>query len=259
MNAAKMKQLVTELKDEINTKLHHRTLLEYTGQPPIWEDQLFYLLLPQFNGEQWTQNHQVTAQSVVMIQTALTTHDLVKEFEATSKQQQLMVLAGDYYSGRYYATLAELPNIQLVSELSDAVAEISENKTAFYEPVQKDLQQWIEIFEVIVSKAIESFMTHFEFKSYIPLIQKGMLVNRLSTELQRFKQGTSTVRFVNVIAKSFETADEATMAIRKELQGQIEQFQKLIRKAEFLNPEIKDVLLGQMDVLSAAQHMTREG
>ena len=34
-------------------------------------------------------------------------HDLVKEDNATSKEQQLQVLAGDYYSGRYYQVTSE--------------------------------------------------------------------------------------------------------------------------------------------------------
>lgn len=259
MNAAKIEQLVTQLKDEIYTKLHHRTLLEYTGHPPIWDDQLFYLLLPMFNGEQWTQQHQLAAQSVVMIQTALTTHDLVKEHEATSKEQQLMVLAGDYYSGMYYSTLATLPNVQLVRELSDVVAEISEKKTAFYESGTKELTEWIEQFEVIVSKAVEQFMNHFGFTQYIEFIKLGMLVERMTAELCKVKEQKSSIRFVHVIAQSFTSESVAVEALQQQLRSKIECMTQLLQSSTILSDTIKDVILGRIEVLGEAQHMTREG
>ncbi|MBQ0139420.1 MAG: heptaprenyl diphosphate synthase component 1 [Kurthia sp.] len=259
MNAAKMEQLVLELKDEIYTKLHHRTLLEYTGQPPVWEDQLFYLLLPKFNGEQWTEQHQVAAQSVSMIQTALSTHDLVEEHEAISKSQQLMVLAGDYYSGMYYASLAAIPNVKLVRDLSDAVAEISENKTSFYEPNKKDFVQWISQFEAIVTKAIEQFMNHFQFTSYIDIMKKGMLVSRLATELKKLQNGTSTIRFLRVLSENFSTDEQTIDALQLELRSRTVVLIEELRNETFLTEAVKEVLLGRIEAQLHAQQMTREG
>lgn len=259
MNATKMEQLVTELKDEIYNKLHHRTLLEYTGQPPVWEDQLFYLLLPRLNGENWSEQQQVAAQSVAMIQTALTTHDLVEENEATTKEQQLMVLAGDYYSGVYYSSLASIPNVSLVRDLSAAVAEISENKTAFYEPVKKDFLEWIAQFEAIVTKAVERFMMHFHFTEYIDLMKKGMLISRLFAELQKVKEQKSTIRFIQAITTEFTTTELAIDALKGELQNRAQLFVKEVRNSTVLKDELKVLLLGRIEALSGAQQMTREG
>lgn len=259
MNAAKIEQLVTELKDEIYTKLHHRTLLEYTGQPPIWEDQLFYLLLPKFNGEQWTEQHQIAAQSVAMIQTALTTHDLVKEHMATSKEQQLMVLAGDYYSGMYYSTLATLPNVQFVRELSDVVAEISEKKTALYEADTKDFLEWVQQYEVIVSKAVEQFMKHFKFTPYIEYIKMGMLIERLSAELRKIEGNESTIRFAQVIAGELGTVETAVQALKEELNSRILVMKESLESSTTLSDLLKNVIQGRIEALVKAQHMTREG
>lgn len=250
MNAANMEQLVTELKDEIYNKLHHRTLLAYTGHPPIWDDQLFYLLLPKANGEQWTKQHQIAAQSVAMIQTALTTHDLVKEKQATSKAQQLMVLAGDYYSGMYYDTLAKLPDIQFVQKLSNAVAEISEHKTAFYEAKECTLQEWILRYEIIVSRAVEQFMHHFEFTAYIELMKKGMLLSRLSAELKKVINDTSTIRLFRVISKGFSSKDEAVQEIQQEITMRATKLKEEIHTMEFLTNVAKNTVLSQIESLN---------
>lgn len=259
MNAAKIEQLVIQLKDEIYSKLHHRTLLEYTGQPPIWEDQLFYLLLPKFNGEQWTKQHQVAAQSVAMIQTALTTHDLVEEFKATSKEQQLMVLAGDYYSGMYYATLSTLPNVQLVRELSAAVADISEKKTALYESSTKALTEWIELFEEVVSQTVEQFMKHYDFSAYIEFMKMGMLIERLATELKKIEQKTTTIRFVQVVAKNYASEQQAYTAIQDELQKRIVKLLETVEKSTLLASTVKEGIKGRIEVHNTAQQMTGEG
>lgn len=259
MNAAKIEQLVTQLKDEIYSKLHHRTLLEYTGQPPIWEDQLFYLLLPKFNGEQWNKQHQVAAQSVAMIQTALTTHDLVEEYKATSKEQQLMVLAGDYYSGMYYATLSTLPNVQLVRELSAAVAEISEKKTALYETSMKSLAEWMELFEEVVSQTVEQFMKHYNFGAYIEFMKMGMLIERLAAELKQIEKKTTTIRFVQVVAKNYSSENQAFRAIQDELQNRIIKFSEAVKNSSLLTNDVKEGIKGRIDVQYTAQQMTGEG
>lgn len=250
MNAANMEQLVTELKDEIYNKLHHRTLLAYTGQPPIWDDQLFYLLLPRVNGEQWTKQHQVAAQSVAMIQTALTTHDLVKEQQATSKAQQLMVLAGDYYSGMYYDTLAKLPDIQFVQKLSNAVAEISEQKTAFYEPEECTLEELLLRYETIVSRAVEQFMGHFGFTVYIELMKKGMLLSRLSAELKKVINDTSTIRLFRVISERFSSKDKAIRVIQQEITTRATKLTEEIHTMEFLTNVAKTAVLSRIEALN---------
>lgn len=259
MNAAKIEQLVTQLKDEIYSKLHHRTLLEYTGQPPVWDDQLFYLLLPRLNGEQWNEQHQVAAQSVAMIQTALTTHDLVEEYKATSREQQLMVLAGDYYSGMYYSTLSTLPNVQLVRELSAAVADISEKKTALYEMTAKNLTEWIELFEEVVSQTVEQFMKHYDFSDYIELMKNGMLIERLAAELKQIEERTTTIRFVQVVAKNYASEDQAFRAIQDELQNRIVAFSEAVKNSSLLTNEVKEGIKGRIDVHITAQQMTGEG
>ncbi|GEK35178.1 heptaprenyl diphosphate synthase component 1 [Kurthia sibirica] len=259
MNAAKTELLVTELKDEIYSKLHHRTLQEYAGQPIIWEDQLFYLLLPNFNGGQWTAHHQVAASCVAMIQTALTTHDLVMEHNATTKAQQLTVLAGDYYSGMYYATLASLPNIQLVQALSTAVADISERKTALYEPNDKTFSKWLEQFEVIVSKAVEQFYHHFNFGSYTPLMKKGMLIGRLFDELKALENNSSTIRFDDITSDEPLSNEQVIAKIHHVIQQEATCYTTQIHASSLLSDELKIVMLSRVEALISEQQLTREG
>ena len=81
MIATTIEQRVAQFKQNIFMKLHHRTLLEYTGQPVVSDDELFYLLLPALNGERWSDKQDLAATGVAINLAALNTHELIEEFE----------------------------------------------------------------------------------------------------------------------------------------------------------------------------------
>jgi len=53
MNATYIQNSIAQLKTEIFMDVRHRTLQKYTGVPVLDENQLFYLLIPFLNGEEW--------------------------------------------------------------------------------------------------------------------------------------------------------------------------------------------------------------
>ena len=187
MNESLITQRLEQTREEILSHIKHSTLLVYTGTPIIDEDRLFFTLLPSFNEEDWTDTHQTSAIAVSMIFAALAAHDLVKEKNATSKEQQLQVLAGDYYSGKYYQLLSSAGQIELIQSLSDAVAIITENKTRFYDLEEYSFEELLHSIQLIESKPIERFMEHFSFHDYVFFAKEAMLLIALKRELEAYE------------------------------------------------------------------------
>lgn len=260
MNAAIIEEQVSQLKNNILTQLHHRTLLQYTGKPAVEDDQLLYLLLPKLNGEQWSQQLNQAAIAVAMIYAALHEHDLIEEQDATSKSQQLTVLAGDYYSGMYYTILAAIPDIQLIRSLSEAVVKISESKTAIYEPIKRDLNEWFEVLEVIEAMATCQFMKRFDFDCYIEIVKQGLVLNRFKRELRQWQETHQKTRFMKILEQQQEYIGKSYEQI---LQYQISDLSsKLIRSIKsspFLLDEVKTILLQYIESDIREHQTMREG
>jgi len=77
-----------------------------------------------------------------LVQLGMDTHDLIDtetEYlsETKMRSRQLKVLAGDYFSARFYHLLAKAGEIQLIGKLSYAVANVNRLKIAFYENAKK--------------------------------------------------------------------------------------------------------------------------
>ncbi|TJY44350.1 heptaprenyl diphosphate synthase [Cohnella pontilimi] len=74
-----------------------------------------------------------------LIQVGLDTHDMVDNRSAESgggmpamRSQQLKVLAGDYFSGRFYHLLSQAGHIDAIRRLSEAVSELNRIKMTLY-------------------------------------------------------------------------------------------------------------------------------
>ncbi|MBB6674146.1 heptaprenyl diphosphate synthase component 1 [Cohnella nanjingensis] len=74
-----------------------------------------------------------------LVQMGLDTHDLVKNEAQDEKSgtiqmraRQLKVLAGDYFSSRFYNLLAQAGQIEMIRKLSEAVCDVNRIKIALY-------------------------------------------------------------------------------------------------------------------------------
>lgn len=260
MNATTIEEQVSQLKNNIFTQLHHRTLLQFTGQPVVEDDQLLYLLLPKLNGEQWSEQLEQSASAVSMVYAALNGHELIEEQDATSKSQQLTVLAGDYYSGMYYTTLAAIPDIQLIRSLSEAVAKISECKTAVYEPEKRSINEWFEALRVIEAMATQQFMKHYDFDCYIEIVELGLVLARFKREMKQWQEKHQKSRFMKNLEQHEEFASKSYEQI---LQQQISDLSsKLIRSitsSPILLDEVKTIMLQHIKSDMREHQTMREG
>ncbi|GEL03980.1 heptaprenyl diphosphate synthase component 1 [Rummeliibacillus sp. G93] len=254
MNAAILEEHLLQSKNNILTKLHHRTLLQYTGQPIIFDGQLRYILLPKLNGEHWPKKIEQAVNAVAMVYAALNGHEQINEQDAATKRQQLTVLAGDYYSGMYYATLAKIPDIELVRSLSEAVAKSSESRTALYEPMKRSMDEWYKILEVIESTITCQFLKRFNLDSYIEIVKNGLVLERLKRELQSLQEKHMKTPFLKILEQQQEYAGMNNEQILRRLISNLSsRLIRIITASPILQDEVKTFMLQHVEVNVEAQ------
>ena len=245
MIATTIEQRVAQFKQNIFMKLHHRTLLEYTGQPVVSDDELFYLLLPALNGERWSDKQDLAATGVAINLAALNTHELIEEFDATSKAQQLAVLAGDLYSGAYYAMLAEVGDVLLIRTITEAVATISEEKTKLYENAQQTMDVWLQMLTTIESDSIRHFFKHYHLEQYIPFAENGLLLNRLAEELAALSKGETTLFY-----KALATHHDDVEALLRQAQEMLATtYENVVSTSPLVHDDVKEWIVSRIHEL----------
>lgn len=245
MIATTIEQRVAHFKQNIFMKLHHRTLLEYTGQPVVSDDELFYLLLPALNGERWSDKQDLAATGVAINLAALNTHELIEEFDATSKAQQLTVLAGDLYSGAYYATLAEVGDVLLIRTITEAVATISEEKTKLYENTQQTIDAWLRMLTTIESDSIRHFFKHYHLEQYIPFAENGLLLNRLAEEVAALSKGETTL-FSKALARHH---DDVEALLRQAQEMLATTYENVVSTSPLVHDDVKEWIVSRIHEL----------
>lgn len=76
-----------------------------------------------------------------LVQLGMDTHDLIdtdtgQRTEKQMRSRQLKILAGDYFSAKFYQLLAAAGEVELIGLLSKAVANVNRLKVSFYQNVQ---------------------------------------------------------------------------------------------------------------------------
>ncbi|WP_027093654.1 heptaprenyl diphosphate synthase component 1 [Cohnella thermotolerans] len=79
-----------------------------------------------------------------LVQMGLDTHDMVDNEAAAERggllamrARQLKVLAGDYFSGRFYNILSQAGQIEMVRRIGDAICELNRIKVVFYSKMKQ--------------------------------------------------------------------------------------------------------------------------
>jgi heptaprenyl diphosphate synthase len=188
---------LADMKELIEHKANHPYLLQNIGAPKLDEDKLLLLILilNPLNLSEIEMNTYTTA--TLLIQLALDTHDYVHStmVEDELKNQQLTVLAGDYFSGLYYQHLSEISNISLIRELSKGIKEINEHKIMVYEHnPNNDISQLLNSLKTIEGALLTKITDYFNLKKWDEFTLNFLLIRRLIVEKNLFANtGTSEV------------------------------------------------------------------
>lgn len=258
MNATYIQNSIAQLKTEIFMDVRHRTLQKYTGEPVLDENQLFCLLLPFLNEEEWQQEQKEAAITVGIVYAALAAHDHIKELDATSKDQQLTVLAGDFYSGRYYEILAASGNVALIRSLSQGIVARCEHQIKVYEQEERTVEQWFKAVENIEAGLIAQFFELYAFESYIALMEKGLLLFRLEREWAAYQGGQKSL-LTRCVGKSAIVEGTTYESVMQHKMEQLKAtFLQDVERASFLQQDIKQALQARVEANVASTNAIRE-
>ncbi|KMY54619.1 hypothetical protein AC623_12360 [Bacillus sp. FJAT-27231] len=175
------------IKQEVQRRLSYPYLKKFIEKPEVDELRLLTLMLP-FTMDQLSSDETVKyITTASLIQIALDTHEkVITSSDEIAIDQQLTVLAGDYFSGLYYQILAELKDIRMIRALSDAVKSINENKIILYQQEHTSMESLMESVCKIETEIVERFYTVFRVQSFFPLVSRLLFAKRLLREKQRF-------------------------------------------------------------------------
>lgn len=177
-----------ELKAYIKQKVKHTYLDKYISNPIIDHYKLFILhsILNETTLDDKTKKKYIV--STMLVQIALDTHDLVPvsndpfDQKDDQKSKQLLVLAGDYYSGLYYLLLSELNDFKMIHTLATAIKEINELKMQLYYNEADSLNDVIQLMKKIESLLIVRVMEWLTDLDIKPFIEDLIITHKLIEE-----------------------------------------------------------------------------
>lgn len=242
MDATYIEKQVEQLKRDIFRFLQHKTLLKYTGEPEVNEHQLFYMLLPFFNGDAWDDGAYKGAIAIGIIEASLAKHSLIGEHDEMTKKQQLLVLSGDYYSGRYYEILANSGNISLIYLLSESVVLRAEHEIRVYETNLYTTDDWLESFEIIESDFIHKFYQFYNYEQYANIMKTNLLILRLQNELLNYRKGNSSL-FLQKMKEAYAPVGQLSFEqfLMQTVDGLMHQLKELLRTSS-MKTELKQYI-----------------
>lgn len=136
-----------------------------------------------------------------LVQLGLDTHDLVENEESGAKAQtkqmrarQMKVLAGDYFSGRFYHLLSQAGQIETVKRLSEAVCEVNRIKMSLYSKMKQmrvNAEEYVSYGSAIRGVLFMSFshlMSGMYAKLWPELVERFSRCELLLQELLRLQR-----------------------------------------------------------------------
>jgi heptaprenyl diphosphate synthase len=159
---------------EVDRSIQEPVVNRDLGKMPLDEAKAFFLLLPLLNDEEWTYELNISAVAVGAIHAAFDMHDKVDILDATSKEQQLMVLSGDHFSGIHYRLLSSLPDFKLIKSMSKMIGHINETKTNLLMEELEGNEMLINSLISIESGCIIEFYGRYGFSKYSKITETAL-------------------------------------------------------------------------------------
>lgn len=181
------------------------------------------------------------------------THEKIDEpddvVQMTRKEQELTVLAGDFYSALYYRTLAELEMIPLLRALQSGVQETNTAKTNIYQLHVATDEEYLTQLALTNAAIFSKFAKYFmKEQTFISLGCQFFLLKRLQMELNLYKEtGVSRLKrafehgyFAKKAVSNFESwLEEIINDVKQEVESLKERAEPL---SNILEKRIVEVL-----------------
>lgn len=201
---------------------------------PTYRTSLLYVFLQ--NGamiKQDESDNELFTLVTSLVQMGMDTHDMVEVENDQAdlprmRSNQLKVLAGDYFSSRFYQLLAQKGQLEMIQALSAAICEVNRLKMNLYLNMQKKqmtaedfLQESIQIrMQLFVPFSI--FMKEFFSKKWLNLLYGVTRCEVISEQLCLYDKETNiTERWIYSASKLLALLDQQISSVLKQA-GQLE-------------------------------------
>lgn len=230
-----------QFKQRIESKMNHKYVDLYVRRPPI--DDLTLKLL--YYGSS-TDNRQSQAHimATILVQTALSAHELVQNEEdylmtdEQKKEKQLLVLAGDYYSGLYYLLLAEIKDVQMVNCLAKGIKEVNEKKMQLYYSEYENSNALIDLLLDIHTIIITRVSNHLFQTSVSYIIDRVARLHFLMQELDR--DGLLMDRFID--QQNIYLKEHTRELLHKYIHKYVQEIEALLETTSTLPTLLKQII-----------------
>lgn len=137
---------------------------KHTSLPELAEYRARLLLVFLNKTNQNFEQNEIITVATSLVQLGLDTHDLVpvsnlQKEEKDARSRQLKVLAGDYFSSRFYHILAQAGQIEMIKQLSDAICEVNRSKMNLYLRMKQQKMTAAEYLEQSVLIKMQLFLS----------------------------------------------------------------------------------------------------
>lgn len=199
-------QQVKELKACIKEKSKHLYIEKHISQPVIDEVKLALLINIFKHSSLAADEQKKYLISSMLVQMAADIHEKVPATNvdktySSEKEKQMLVLAGDYYSGLHYLYLAHTGDFEMLRTIARTIREINEFKMDLYynHNIQFDeiLNIQGKIHSLITIRILELF-TDFSVHSFITDI---IMVYQLIVDRESIVQLSETHLFAKIVNK----------------------------------------------------------
>lgn len=192
---------ITELKDLIAAKAFHPYLHKKIEEPYIDDDKLLLLwgLFNELEISNDERNHYML--STMLVQIALDTHENVSNTQLEAheaeliRNRQLVVLAGDYFSGLYYQVLAEVGNVGMIRTLSSGVKRINDHKIILYQQSFDNTSSFVNSLKAVEASLIFQLADYFQKPNWQNVAENLLLVKRLLLEQEKYKNNKPSLLY----------------------------------------------------------------
>ncbi|GEN33701.1 MULTISPECIES: heptaprenyl diphosphate synthase component 1 [Aneurinibacillus] len=229
---------IEEVVRSIKQNAENRVLYQYIDNPPISQLRicLLYLFLRQrgVSGAA-LRDYIVTA---TLIQLALDSHERVslnkEETSAGIRSRQLTVLAGDYFSSRYYYLLANLEDVRAIGQLARSIQEINEWKINLYCENDWTAEQYLQRKVDIESSLLRSFGNAYVGETmdvWMRIFSQMILVEQLLAEYRTWNIEQEAGRYFHLLSRE-EGTHSAYQSMLQHIHKALHQCRKLIALVE---------------------------
>lgn len=227
---------VNQLKTMIESSITHTCLDEHIQKPFIDMDKVFLLHFLFKHSRISTYDRGQYIVTVMLIEIALNIHDsiTIDTHEQTDDTTlQLSVLAGDYFSSKYYYILSSIEDIAMTQKLASSIRRTSENRMKLYFNNYTSLESFFDITKAIESDMFKLVAKKTNMLDLMPYIEHVLLINKLKKEKEFIHRGDFS--YMEHYLTSIQTPSPALYAI-KLIDKEINRCKKIIEQSLYELP-----------------------